>query len=107
MKEKIVKSLSEKYNLPSSIVERVFSHQFDSISSALELNNSVEISGLCKFVFNKKKAERQVIEYRNIVENLNNLYNKTDCEKEQRNILLKLHTIETNLNILNKKLCLD
>ena len=42
------------------VIDQVITHQFNSAEDATKTNNSVEISGFGKFVFNKSKAEKKI-----------------------------------------------
>ena len=42
------------------VISQVITHQFNSAEDATKTNNSVEISGFGKFIFNKSKAVRHV-----------------------------------------------
>lgn len=59
-KDWMVKKLSVEMKLSEALVERVIKHQADSIISAMQTNNSVEMSGFGKFVFNSNKAQRKL-----------------------------------------------
>lgn len=59
-KDWMVKKLSVEMKLSEALVERVIKHQADSIISAMQTNNSVEMSGFGKFIFNSNKAQRKL-----------------------------------------------
>jgi len=87
------------------VLNQVINHQFNSAHDALKDNNSVEISGYGKFLFNKKKAVTKV-------KNLNNIkaaYEKIlDDEvislKRSNFIKSKLSSINLTLNSLKPKI---
>tara|TARA_R100000541_G_scaffold48703_3_gene55797 strand:- start:353 stop:634 length:282 start_codon:yes stop_codon:yes gene_type:complete len=43
------------------VIERVITHQFNAAEDATKTNNSLEISGFGKFVFNKSKADKKIV----------------------------------------------
>lgn len=55
VKEWLIKSLALSTEIPEKVIDAVVSHQFQEAHSALEINDSVEISGFGKFFFNRKK----------------------------------------------------
>jgi hypothetical protein len=57
VKEFIIKRMALSLVTSEKIIDQVVQHQFDSANDALNLNNTVEISGFGKFFFNTKKAE--------------------------------------------------
>lgn len=59
VKDFIVRTLTVKLAMNSKIIEAVINHQFQGANEALDLNNSVEISGFGKFVFNERKSEKK------------------------------------------------
>lgn len=61
LKEWLVRVLSQREHIPKTTIDAVIDHQFDEASQALKTNNSVEISGFGKFVYNKGKAEKELI----------------------------------------------
>lgn len=52
----LIQYVSADLGIDKDIVDRVVYHQFDKAREALRDNNSVEISGLGKFLFNQRKA---------------------------------------------------
>ena len=46
--------------MPEVVINQVITHQFDSAHDAVKTNDSVEISGFGKFLFNEKKAKQKV-----------------------------------------------
>ena len=62
-KEWFVKQTSQKLIVPEKIVNLVIAHQFDSANEALKTEKSVEIDGFGKFMFNEKKARKQLEKY--------------------------------------------
>ena len=45
VREWLIKTLSKRDNIPQTIIASVVSHQYDEASTALNDNNSIEISG--------------------------------------------------------------
>jgi len=46
-------------DIPLKTIEAVVNNQFEEAHKALKDNCSIELSGLCKFLFNKKKAGKE------------------------------------------------
>jgi nucleoid DNA-binding protein len=59
VKDFLVRTLAVKLGINEKTIEAVINHQFQAANDALDSNNSVEISGFGKFVFNERKAEKK------------------------------------------------
>ena len=57
VKEFIIKRMALSLVTSEKIIDQVVQHQFDSANDALTSNDTLEISGFGKFLFNKKKAQ--------------------------------------------------
>lgn len=75
-KDWFVKKLSRSLNMNESLVDRVIKHQFESVVNATRTMESVEISGMGKFMFRRKtaqkkvdKLDRQIMAFRNRIAN--------------------------------------
>ncbi len=53
--------MSVKMVVSEKVIERVITHQFNAAEDATKTNNSLEISGFGKFVFNKSKADKKIV----------------------------------------------
>lgn len=51
---------SMKTGIPERIVDEIIHHQFKSAKDAAEDNQSLELAGFGKFIFNVKKAKEKV-----------------------------------------------
>jgi nucleoid DNA-binding protein len=60
VKDYLVRTLAVKILTSEKTIEAVINHQFQSANEALEENNSVEISGFGKLMFNTKKATKKL-----------------------------------------------
>jgi nucleoid DNA-binding protein len=60
MKEYIVRKLAVKMMLSEKLIDVVITDQFSEANKALKTNDSVEISGFGKFLFNHKKAQKKM-----------------------------------------------
>lgn len=56
VKDFLIRTLAVKMLTSEKTLEAVVNHQFQSANEAMDTNNSVEISGFGKFMFNGKKA---------------------------------------------------
>jgi nucleoid DNA-binding protein len=59
VKEYLMRVQSVKTNTPLKTIEAVVDYQMQGANSALENNESVELSGFGKFIFNAKKAKKK------------------------------------------------
>ena len=60
VKDYLVRTLAVKILTSEKTIEAVINHQFQSANEAMDLHNSIEISGFGKFFFNDKKAVKRV-----------------------------------------------
>jgi len=60
IKDYLIRLLAVKILTSEKTIDAVITHQFQSANEALDLNNSVEISGFGKFFFNNKKAIKRL-----------------------------------------------
>ena len=60
VKDYLIRTLAVKMMVSEKTIEAVVNHQFQSANQAMDLNNSIEISGFGKFYFNEKKAKKRV-----------------------------------------------
>jgi hypothetical protein len=65
----------------------VISHQFESAIKAMQTNSTVEISGFGKFLFNYKRAQKELTKYEKIREHYMSLLQQTTLSEEERIIL--------------------
>lgn len=60
VKDFLIRKLSVQLMTSEKTIEAVVNHQFQSANVAMMENDSVEISGFGKFLFNRKKAEKRM-----------------------------------------------
>ena len=60
VKEWIIKKMSISMVISEKTIDQVINHQFDSANDALNTNDTIEISGFGKFLFNNKKAIKKL-----------------------------------------------
>ena len=88
IKEYIIKKIAVNKVTDKLISEKtmdlVISHQFESAIKAMMTNNTVEISGFGKFLFNFKRAQKELTKYEKIREHYMSLLQNTTLSEEQR-----------------------
>jgi len=91
IKEYIIKKLAVNKVTDKLISEKtmdvVISHQFESAIKAMQTNSTVEISGFGKFLFNYKRAQKELTKYEKIREHYMSLLQQTTLSEEQRKSL--------------------
>ena len=60
MREYLVRKIAPKLLISEKVVDAVIAHEFSEANSAMLSNNTVEISGFGKFIFNTKKAQKRM-----------------------------------------------
>ena len=88
------------------VISQVITHQFDSAHDALKTNNTVEISGFGKFLFNNNKAKTKIVNLTNIKNSYENILkeDKNIALKRENFIKSKLSAINLTLNTLKPKI---
>jgi nucleoid DNA-binding protein len=100
----IVNKMAVDLFVPEKVINAVVAHQFDSARTALHNNNSVEISGFGKFLFNKKRAANKLRGYYTIKEGFNKMLLTDISETKRKNIIRKLEDLEVDINNLKAKI---
>lgn len=102
IKDELIRLTSKQQDVPEAIVLAIVSHQFDGAHAATLLNNSIEISGFGKFIFNQKRALKQMDKYNSQLEAFSGKLNdEILTEAERHNLEMRINT--TNLNIKHLK----
>ena len=105
MKEWLIKKMAIKLVISEKTIEAVINHQYDSANVATKNNNSIEFSGFGKFVFNEKRAAKQMIKYNAQMVMYNSiLQDETISEAVRRNTTMRIATVEGNIEALKPKL---
>jgi nucleoid DNA-binding protein len=104
VKDYLIRTLAVKIMVSEKVIEAIVNHQFQSANEAMDLNNSIEISGFGKFYFNEKKAKRKIISLNNkksIMEGFLADPNSTEQKKHASKVTLE--KTEALLKLLNSK----
>lgn len=95
VKEYLMRVQSLNANIPLKTIEAVIENQFSEANKALRDNNTVEISGFGKFIFNTKKAEKKKIAVKLSKEQLLlELQNPNLTEAKKESLEYRLRMIE-------------
>lgn len=73
IKEWLIKKMSLSLVVSERVIDSVIGHQFETALQAMKVNNSIEFSGFGKFVYNEKKALKEIKK----LNSLKNAYIKT------------------------------
>jgi len=105
VKEWIIKKMAISMVVPEKTIDAVVVHQFDSANDALNINDSVEISGFGKFYFNKKKAQAQYDKFVRIKQSYENLLaDDSLSDKKRHSTEQKMISILNDIKILKPKI---
>jgi len=108
VKDYIIRKMSVKMMLSESVIESVVNHQFKSMMEAFvatPANYSIEMGGIGKFLFNKKKAKKKYESFLKIKESLEKGINSEETsDVKKRNYKLKLESIIEDINALKPKI---
>jgi nucleoid DNA-binding protein len=104
VKDYLVRTLAVKMLTSEKTIETVINHQFQSANEAMDLNNSLEISGFGKFYFNEKKATKrlgQLNAKKQAMEKI--ISDETTSEQKRRSSQVTLDKTEALINLLKTK----
>ncbi len=92
--------------ISEKVINQVITHQFDSTHDAFKTNNSVELSGFGKFLFNEKKARKHVIKLKKIRAGYERMLAEDNMPVKQVNFV-KSKLSRLNLTLMSLKPKLD
>jgi nucleoid DNA-binding protein len=106
MREYLVRKLAVKMMVSEKVIDAVVAHQFQEANTALLSNDTIEISGFGKFIFNTKKAHKTMELYyskeRKFKEMLQNPNiseaKRNSVENKLRNNDLAIEQLKSKLN---------
>lgn len=105
VKEWIIKKMSINMVISEKIIDSVVTHQFDSANDALNTNDSLEISGFGKFLFNVKKANthyNKLLQVKQAYENI--LADDSITDKKRHSTEIRMAKLLTDIKILKPKI---
>jgi hypothetical protein len=85
VKDFLIRTLAVKLLKSEKTIEAIVNHQFQSANEAMDLNNSVEISGFGKFVFNNKKGQLRLVKLDNTIKLLQRIIDNPDVSEQKKN----------------------
>lgn len=101
----ITRKIAQKHNLDEMVIKSIINHQFISANVAFGIHKSVELSGLGKFLFNQKKAEKRMAKLLSQKELFERYITREDLtEAQKRNYQFKLNTVLNNIKHLKPKM---
>lgn len=105
MREYLVRKLAPKLMMSEKVIDAVVVHQFTEASNAMLSNNSVEISGFGKFMFNTKKAKKKMEKLNKKIEFFSELLKQEDLsDAKKQYINTTLNTTNDSLNSIKVKI---
>lgn len=105
IKEWIIKKMAISMVVSEKTIDNVVTHQFDSANDALNIHDSIEISGFGKFYFNQKRAQAQYNKYVRIKQSYENmLANDSLSDKKRHSTEQKLISILNDIKIIKPKI---
>jgi len=105
VKEWIIKRMAISLVVSEKTIDQVITHQFDSANDALNVHNSLEISGFGKFLFNVKKATThytKLLQMKQAYENT--LADPLTTDKKRHATELRMITVLKDIKILKPKM---
>jgi hypothetical protein len=108
VKDYLVRTLAVKMMVSEKTIDAVINHQFQSANQAMDVNNSLEISGFGKFYFNEKKAQKRLhsaINKKKLMEEL--IASDETSEQRKHSSRVTLEKTEVLINLLKSKITYD
>jgi nucleoid DNA-binding protein len=105
VKEWIIKRMAISLVVSEKTIDQVINHQFDSANDALNVHDSLEISGFGKFLFNIKKANAhyaKLLQMKQAYENT--LADESITDKKRHATELRMITVLKDIKILKPKI---
>jgi hypothetical protein len=105
IKEWIIKKMAISLVVSEKTIDQVITHQFDSANDALNVHDSLEISGFGKFLFNTKKANihyTKLLQMKQAYENT--LADPLTTDKKRHATELRMITVLKDIKILKPKI---
>jgi nucleoid DNA-binding protein len=104
VKDYLVRTLAVKMMVSEKLIETVINHQFQSANEAMDVNNSLEISGFGKFYFNEKKAKKRLQALEEKRKAMERYANDNSLSEQRRNTSkVTLEKTEALINLLKTK----
>jgi hypothetical protein len=106
LKNWLIRRMSVDMMVQEPIIEAVVNHQFESALSAIEEHGkeSLEFSGFCKFLFNRKKAIKKLEKYRSQKEMFARQAEETESKQRKGSLEYKAMMAGKNYERLKYKL---
>ena len=105
LKEWIIKRMSISMVISEKVIDQVITHQFDSANDALNTNDSLEISGFGKFLFNTKKANTRYVKLLSMKQSYENiLADPFILDKKRHSTELRMITVTNDIKMLKPKI---
>jgi len=105
VKEWIIKRMSINIIVSEKVIDQVITHQFDSANDALNTNDSIEISGFGKFLFNTKKANTRYAKLLHIKQAYDNiLADPLTTDKKRHSTEQRMITVLNDIKMLKPKI---
>lgn len=104
MKEWLIRKMAVKLMMSEKIIETIINHQFLSAQEAMPLTNTVEISGFGKFIFNHKKAFKELEKEYSKEKKFLSMLEEDHSEQKKQSIQNKLTNTYKTINQLRPQL---
>ena len=104
VKNFLIRKLAVEIMIPEKTIEAVVNHQFSSCLDSMLHDNSIELSGFGKFIFNEPKAKKHMEKWLS-QEALwrKKLENKELTEREKKKLETRLNNVCDNIRILKAR----
>ena len=101
----LVKMLSSELMMSETVIDAVIDHAFEMVKEKMLKNDTVEIAGFGKFIFNRKKALRKLDDWRNAKRVMTDYSNDESInEIKRKGYANKVKNITVDIDLLEKRI---
>ena len=104
VKNFLIRRLAVEIMIPEKTIESVINHQFSGALDAMLHNNSVELSGFGKFIFNESKAKKHMMKWSSQEAMFSGMLENPELTEQARHKLEnKLAAARDNIRVLKAR----
>jgi len=105
IKDYLIRTMAVKLMTSEKTIETIINHQFQSANIAMYENDSIEISGFGKFLFNRKKAEKKLVKMESKKQMFSSqVDNETLSEQKRKSAANKLTNTLVSIDALKPRI---
>ncbi len=104
VKDYLIKTMAVRTNTSSALIDSIINHQFEEANNAMKENNSIEISGFCRFIFKNPAALRKLKKEYSKKALFESFLQQEQTEAKQKSLTNKLNNTLKGIEELETKM---